>query len=86
MQNQTQPARPCVPVQDNLGRLIAPIPGMTKEEVVLLSILSALISNSEIDGIPKDFVFDLALEFTENYFNHFQNKKQDGKQQSGIIS
>ena len=86
MENQTLPARPCFPVQDNLGRLVAPIPGMTKEEVVLLTILSALMSNPEIDGIPKDFVFNLALEFTEIYFNHFQNKKQNGKQQSGIIS
>jgi len=78
MQNKTLPARPCMPVQDNLGRLIAPIPGMTKEEVVLLSILSGMTSNP--------LCFKLAVELTEEYFNHFQNKKQDGKQQSGIIS
>ena len=86
MENQLLPARPCFPVQDNLGRLVAPIPGMTKEEVVLLSILNAIISNPECKDVPKEYVFNLAVDFTEIYFNHFQNKKQDGKQQSGIIS
>jgi hypothetical protein len=85
MENQTLPARPCLPVQDNLGRLVAPIPGMTKEEVVLLQILQSCVSNPQNKGLSYDYVFEIAVEFTELYFNHFKNK-QNGKQQSGIIS
>jgi len=38
--NETQPAFPCVPMQDNFQRLIAPIPGMTKLEYFALKIYS----------------------------------------------
>lgn len=38
--NQDLPAFPCVPMQDNFQRLIAPIPGMTKLEYFALMIYS----------------------------------------------
>lgn len=38
--NEQQPAFPCVPLQDNFQRLIAPIPGMNKLEYFTLMIYS----------------------------------------------
>jgi hypothetical protein len=39
-QNLKAPAFPCVPIQDNFGRLIAAIPGITKLEYFTLKIWS----------------------------------------------
>jgi len=39
MENQHQPAFPPQVAQDNLGRLIAPIPGMTKLEYFAIQLL-----------------------------------------------
>jgi len=43
MNQQTkQPAFPCVPAQDSLGRFIAPIPGMNKLEYFAIKIYCTL--------------------------------------------
>ena len=40
--NQQQPAFPCMPIQDQYNRLIAPIPGMSKLEYDLKKRLSQI--------------------------------------------
>jgi len=55
-QNEQQPAFPCVPMQDNFQRLIAPIPGMTKLEYFTLMIYSQNI---------KELLQDSAITFAK---------------------
>jgi hypothetical protein len=55
-QNEQQPAFPCVPMQDNFQRLIAPIPGMTKLEYFTLMIYSQNI---------KELLPDSAITFAK---------------------
>lgn len=70
-ENKKQPALPCVPVQDNLGRIVAPIPGLNKEEFVFLHLLSAVIHNKENKlGIGPEKHEDIrtAKRYTDLYF------------------
>jgi len=58
--NQDLPAFPCVPMQDNFQRLIAPIPGMTKLEYFALMIYS----NNIQECLPQTAI-TLAKELLE---------------------
>lgn len=48
--NANSPAFPCVPIQDNFGRLIAAIPGMSKLEYFTLQIF--LRYNKDLFATP----------------------------------
>ena len=56
----TLPAYPPQLLQDNFGRLIAPVPGMNLREAVALAVLPALI-NSDGGGIVCE---DVAIAFS----------------------
>ena len=58
--NQDLPAVPCVPMQNNFQRLIAPIPGMTKLEYFALMIYS----NNIQECLPQTAI-TLAKELLE---------------------
>jgi hypothetical protein len=69
--NANSPAFPCVPIQDNFGRLIAAIPGITKLEYFALKIYCS--AENLID-------YEAAIEEAEEFFNALekhQNKKND---------
>lgn len=68
--NQQAPAFPCVPIQDNFGRLIAAIPGMTKLEHFALQIYCANMI-TDING-----AIDKAEEFL-NALDKIQNKPNE---------
>jgi hypothetical protein len=75
MENKKQPAFPCMPLQDNLGRMVAPIPGMTKEETVFLNIFcSIIILKDKRIGLPEEKREDIkdAKKYTELYFDYFE--------------
>jgi hypothetical protein len=80
-ENKQQPALPCVPVQDNLGRIVAPIPGMNKEEYVFLHLLSAVITNKENKlGISTEKHDDIrtAKTYTNLFFEQMEkHEKKD---------
>jgi hypothetical protein len=72
-QNLTAPAFPCVPIQDNFGRLIAAIPGITKLEYFSLKIWC----NKNILEIDT---YQEAIQDAENLLNEleqYQNKKDE---------
>ena len=55
--NQDLPAFPCVPMQDNFQRLIAPIPGMTKLEYFALMIYS----NNIQECLPQTLLYIIRI-------------------------
>lgn len=80
MKYQTNaPAYPCMPIKDEFGRIIAAIPGFTKYEQVLLSIVCAKESNSRtgFKDNPSNILKE-AQTLTDEYFKTLQ-KLQDAK-------
>lgn len=79
--NLNAPAFPCVPIQDNFGRLIAAIPGMTKLEYFTLKIWSC---KNDLDIETYQEAIDDAVNLL-NELEKYQNK-QDEKTDIKILS
>ena len=86
MKYQTNaPAYPCMPIKDEFGRIIAAIPGFTKYEQVLLSIVCAKESNSGAYKDTPSMIMKEAQILTDEYFKTLQ-KLQDAKEDTnGVI-
>ena len=84
--DKNAPAFPCMPAQDQFGRIYAPIPGMTKYEQVLLQILCAKEGNSRTgyQDTPS-MIMKEALILTEEYFKTLQ-KLEDAKENAPVIT
>ena len=84
MENENSPAMPCMPIQDTLGRLVAPIPGMTKYELVLKDILCSIVDPNI--GYTKDAEqkIIIAAYLTEQYFLHL-NKNNESNTTTKIV-
>jgi hypothetical protein len=74
--NANSPAFPCVPIQDNFGRLIAAIPGMSKLEYFTLQIF--LRYNKDILAAPMALTYQEAINEAEMLLwsldEHFKNQ------------
>jgi hypothetical protein len=74
------PAFPCMPVRDDFGRIIAAIPGLTKYEHVLLSILCAKESQNNKSNIGVSTLLKECEVLANEYFltlEKLQNAKED---------
>jgi len=86
MKYQTNaPAYPCMPIKDEFGRIIAAIPGFTKYEQVLLSIVCAKEGNSRtgFKDNPSNILKE-AQTLTDEYFKTLQ-KLQDAKEDKNNV-
>lgn len=80
MKYQTNaPAYPCMPVKDEFGRIVAAIPGFTKYEQVLLSIVCAKEGNPGAYKDTPSMILKEAQILTDEYFKTLQ-KLQDAKE------
>lgn len=83
---KNSPAFPCMPAQDQFGRIYAPIPGMTKYEHVLLQILCAKEGNSRTGYQDSpSMIMKESLILTEEYFKTLQ-KLEDAKENSPVVT
>ena len=82
--NLANPAFPCMPIQDNLGRLVAPIPGMTKFEYAVLQIVCAKDSGNSYATISDKTMVREAIELVNEIFK--QLNEQNEKAESPVIS
>jgi len=82
-ENHEQPARPCMPLQDTMGRLVAPFPGFTKYEEVLLRILCAKEQNGMYDSLSNETLFRDSMTLTDLFFE--KTKKQENEPGSASI-
>jgi len=68
------PAYPPQFVQDSLGRLVAPIPGMTLRQAVAMAVLPALIqiySGNTLEDV------ELAFEYADKFCKHIDKENSD---------
>jgi hypothetical protein len=79
------PAFPCMPAQDQFGRIYAPIPGMTKYEQVLLQILCAKESQNNKSNIGISTLLKECTILADEYFLTLE-KLQDAKENTPVIS
>jgi hypothetical protein len=82
--NLQNPAFPCMPIQDNLGRLVAPIPGMTKFEYAVLQIVCAKDSRDSYATISDRTMVKEAIDLVNEIFK--QLNEQNEKVSSPVIS
>jgi len=69
---EKEPAYPCFPMNDNFGRMVVPVPGMSKYEVVLRDFMIAA-TNFECD--PKE-ILKIADALTILYFKHLNENNE----------
>jgi len=79
---QKEPAFPCTPLQDNFGRLVVPVAGMSKYELVLKDFMCCM-TNSFIrnDGeqliVPNgEIILAECIDLTNLYFKHLNEKNE----------
>jgi hypothetical protein len=82
--NLKNPAFPCMPIQDNLGRLVAPIPGFTKYEYSVLQIVAAKDAGNSYATISDRTMVKEAIELVNEIFK--QLNEQNEKDTSPVIS
>ena len=82
--NLANPAFPCMPIQDNLGRLVAPIPGFTKYEFAVLQIVAAKDASNSYATISDKTMVREAIELVNEIFK--QLNEQNEKAESPVIS
>ena len=72
MKKHEQPAFPCMPLQDSLGRLMAPFPGFTKYEEVLLRIVCAKEANGIYNTLSDESLFRDAISMANLFFEKLE--------------
>lgn len=81
--DKKNPAYPCVPMQDNLGRLIAPIPGFTKFEMAVLQIIC---SKEQSYNVLSDFrIVKDSIDLANEFFKQINQLKQDENNKPTIL-
>lgn len=83
--DKNAPALPCMPIQDQFGRLVAPIPGMSKYEYVLLQILCAKEMQNNHSKIGLSTFLKECTILADEYFLTLE-KLQDEKEISPVIA
>jgi hypothetical protein len=83
--DKNSPAFPVMPVQDQFGRLVAPIPGLTKYEHVLLEILCAKESQNNKSNIGISTLLRECETLANEYFLTLE-KIENEKEANPVIS
>jgi hypothetical protein len=83
--DKNAPAFPVMPVQDQFGRLVAPIPGLSKYEHVLLQILCAKEMQNNQSRIGLSTLLRECTILADEYFLTLE-KLQDEKETSPVIA
>jgi len=82
--NANSPAFPCVPIQDNYNRLIAPIPGMNKLEYFALKIYCTN-KNLMQEEADMEAAINEAMRLL-NKLEKYQSIQNEQKTETPIIS
>ena len=83
--DKNAPAFPVMPVQDQFGRLVAPIPGLTKYEHVLLQILCAKESQNNKSNLGISTLLRECEILADEYFLTLE-KIENAKENTPVIS
>ena len=83
--DKNAPAFPVMPVQDQFGRLVAPIPGMTKYEQVLLQILCAKESQNNKSNIGISTLLRECETLANEYFLTLEKIAKENENNTKVI-
>lgn len=80
-ENKNQPAFPPQVAQDNFGRLVVAVPGMTKREFFSIIMLPKALEINEQKRILKDgkkiSPFEAAIYWADQLLNQLENINED---------
>ena len=86
MKYQTNaPAYPCMPIKDEFGRIVAAIPGFTKYEQVLLSILCAKESQNNKSNIGISTLLRECETLANEYFITLEKIANENENNTKVI-
>jgi hypothetical protein len=83
--DKNAPALPCMPIQDQFGRLVAPIPGMSKYEYVLLQILCAKEMQNNHSKIGLSTLLKECTILTDEYFLTLEKLQNENENNNSVI-
>lgn len=83
--DKNSPAFPVMPVQDQFGRLVAPIPGLTKYEHVLLEILCAKESQNNKSNIGISTLLRECETLANEYFLTLEKIANENENNTKVI-
>lgn len=83
--DKNAPAFPVMPVQDQFGRLVAPIPGLTKYEHVLLSILCAKEMQNNQSRIGLSTLLKECTILADEYFLTLEKINNENENNTKVI-
>lgn len=84
IENKTNPAFPCVPIQDNLGRFLAPIPGFTKFELAVLNIICS--KEKSYNALPDSRLVKDSIDLANEFFKQLEIYKENEAAKPTILS
>lgn len=82
-ENKINPAFPCVPIQDNLGRIIAPIPGMSKFEMAVLQIVCS--KEKSYNALSDKIIVKDSIDLANEFFKQIDQIKKDEANKPTIL-
>jgi hypothetical protein len=83
--DKNAPAFPVMPVQDQFARLVAPIPGLTKYEHVLLEILCAKESQNNKSNIGISTLLRECETLANEYFLTLEKIANENENNTKVI-
>jgi hypothetical protein len=83
--DKNAPALPCMPIQDQFGRLVAPIPGMSKYEYVLLNILCAKEMQNNHSKIGLSTLMRECTILADEYFLTLEKLQNENENNTKVI-
>ena len=85
--NALSPAYPIAPMQDNFGRMVVPIAGLSKLEHYALEIYKAKIMNNldEFDIVLMDISIEQAITFLEKLDEILKTLNNDKSNEMAIF-
>ena len=81
---KNDPAFPVTPIQDQFGRLLAPIAGMSKYEYVVLQIYAGVLANANATDAVKEAI-DYAKYAANKYFDELKSNENEKEATTNII-
>ena len=84
IENKTNPAFPCVPIQDNLGRFLAPIPGFTKFEMAVLQIVCS--KEQSYNALSDQRIVKDSIDLANGFLKQIEQLKHDEANKPTILS
>jgi hypothetical protein len=73
--NALSPAYPITPLQDNFGRMVVPVAGLSKLEYFALELYKQCYK--DLDALEEDRYMDICINSAITFLNHIEEKHKN---------